>query len=81
MFCVIVAGAETVITTDQGVRGGKLIELKKTVDEAVSKCDKVKRVFVSTRTGANIPMGKLDIPLEQVILCFKSKKLKSQFIK
>ncbi len=69
------AGAETVITTDQGVRGGKIIELKSTVDQAVSKCDKVKRVFVSARTGANIPMGKLDIPLEQVINQYKSKNI------
>uniref|UniRef100_H2YFH8 acetate--CoA ligase n=1 Tax=Ciona savignyi TaxID=51511 RepID=H2YFH8_CIOSA len=35
---------ETVITTDQGVRGGKVIELKQTVDNAVEKCPSVKRV-------------------------------------
>ena len=60
------AKAETVVTTDQGVRGGRIIELKKVVDDAVSKCPTVKRVFVSKRTGANVPMGKMDIPLEEV---------------
>ena len=54
------------ITTDQGVRGGKIIELKATVDYAVSMCPKVKRVFVSKRTGANVPMEDIDVPLEEV---------------
>lgn len=59
------AAAETVITTDQGIRGGKIIELKKVVDGAVTKCPTVKRVFVSKRTGAEVPMGKIDIPLQE----------------
>ena len=61
------AGAEVVITADQGVRGGKTIDLKRTVDEAVSKCSGVKHVFVMSRTGADVPMGKKDIPLEKVV--------------
>lgn len=37
---------------------------------AESPC--VKRVFVASRTGADVPMGKIDIPLEKVSLtgCF-----------
>lgn len=62
----MLAGAETVITADQGLRGGKTINLKQMVDEAVSKCSGVKRVFVMSRTGADVPMGKIDIPLEKV---------------
>ena len=31
---------------------------------AESPC--VKRVFVASRTGADVPMGKIDIPLEKV---------------
>ena len=54
------------VTADQGLRGGKVIELKKIVDEAVSKCSSVKQVFVMARTGAEVPMGTLDIPLEKV---------------
>lgn len=60
------AGAETVITTDQGLRGGKIIELKAAADKAVAMCPRVKRVFVSQRTGANLPKGRLDIPFEEV---------------
>lgn len=59
------AKAETVITADQVVRGGKVGELKQTVDKAVAASPCVKRVFVASRTGANVPMGKLDIPLEK----------------
>ncbi|XP_045185651.2 acetyl-coenzyme A synthetase 2-like, mitochondrial [Mercenaria mercenaria] len=62
---IIDAQAETVITADQGVRGGKIIELKHVVDEAVQTCPCVKRVFVYQRTGADVPMGKLDINLDK----------------
>ncbi|XP_061183415.1 acetyl-coenzyme A synthetase 2-like, mitochondrial [Saccostrea echinata] len=57
------ADAETVITADEGVRGGRSIPLKKTVDEAVSQCPSVKRVFVYQRTG-NGSMGKNDFSLD-----------------
>ncbi|XP_077998760.1 acetyl-coenzyme A synthetase 2-like, mitochondrial [Glandiceps talaboti] len=59
------AQAEVVITTDQAVRGAKVIDLKETVDKAVATCPSIKKVFVSKRTGANVPMGNLDIPLEE----------------
>ncbi|CAH1793084.1 unnamed protein product [Owenia fusiformis] len=59
------AAAETVITADQGLRGGKIIELKKTVDEAVSRCDCVKRVFVTQRTGNDVSRTDLDFSLEE----------------
>ena len=62
-----VAEAETVVTTDQAVRGGKLLELKKVVDSAVKQSDCVKRVFVGKRTGADVPRTELDICLEEVI--------------
>ncbi|XP_067681216.1 acetyl-coenzyme A synthetase 2-like, mitochondrial [Haliotis asinina] len=61
------ANAETVITADQGLRGGKIIELKRTVDAAVQKCPSVKRVFVYQRTGGDVPMGKVDIPLDKAL--------------
>lgn len=60
------ANAETVITADQAVRGGKRIELKQVVNEAVFKCPSVKRVFVAERTGADVPRGRFDIPLDKV---------------
>ena len=60
------AQATTVITTDQGLRGGRVIELKKTVDEAMKQCPAVERVFMSQRTGASVPIGNKDIILEEV---------------
>jgi acetyl-CoA synthetase len=41
---------KAVITADEGLRGGKIIPLKRTVDEAVMACPTVKR-----RTGNKIP--------------------------
>lgn len=43
-----------VITSDEGVRGGKKIPLKNNVDEALKKCPEVHTVFVVKRTGAKI---------------------------
>ncbi|XP_022094939.1 acetyl-coenzyme A synthetase 2-like, mitochondrial isoform X2 [Acanthaster planci] len=59
--------AQTIITADQAVRGGKVIELKKTVDSAVSLCPNIKRVFVAKRTGNPVPMSQTDIPLEEAM--------------
>nr|QAB45083.1 fatty acid transport protein-like protein x1 [Eriocheir sinensis] len=61
------AGAETVITADQAVRGGKVIQLKQVVDAAVAKCPSVRQVFVGSRTGAQVKMGPKDIALEQAL--------------
>ncbi|XP_053239525.1 acetyl-coenzyme A synthetase 2-like, mitochondrial isoform X1 [Podarcis raffonei] len=56
---------KAVITSNQGVRGGRVIELKKTVDEAVKNCPSVKCVFVTQRTTNKIHMGSRDILLEE----------------
>jgi acetyl-CoA synthetase len=45
-----------VITSDEGIRGGKFIELKKNVDLALKKCPKVRSVLVFRHTGREIPM-------------------------
>ncbi|XP_014675986.1 PREDICTED: acetyl-coenzyme A synthetase 2-like, mitochondrial [Priapulus caudatus] len=58
------AKAETVITADQVLRGGKAIDLKSTVDRAVLDCPCVRQVFVAQRTGAPVSMGQMDMPLE-----------------
>ena len=51
-----IASTSVVITSDQGVRGGKVIPLKETVDDAIRGLDYIRRVFVAQRTGANVNM-------------------------
>ena len=61
------ASCKIVVTADQGIRGGKAIELKKTVDSAVAGCDCVKNVFVMHRTGVQVPwVDGRDVHLEEV---------------
>ncbi len=43
-----------VITSDEGVRGGKPIPLKANTDAALASCPTVKKVFVVNRTGGAI---------------------------
>lgn len=43
-----------------------MVELKKIVDEAVKHCPTVQHVLVAHRTDNKVPMGKLDVPLEEV---------------
>ena len=45
-----------VLTADEGRRGGKLIPLKKNVDEALAKAPRVTRVIVVKVTGNEVPM-------------------------
>ena len=66
VLCPCTGRAETVITADEGVRGGKVIALKETVDKAIEGLEFVQRVFVMARTGAKVPQTSRDIPLEEV---------------
>ncbi|NWW50617.1 ACS2L synthetase, partial [Pedionomus torquatus] len=59
------SGCKAVITYNQGVRGGRIIELKTTVDEAVKTCSSIKHVFVAQRTDNKVQMGDRDISLEE----------------
>ncbi len=47
--------SEFVITADEGLRGQKVIPLKKNIDEAFKKCPNVKKCIVLKRTGGNVP--------------------------
>lgn len=62
------AQSNTVITVNQGVRGGKVIELKKTVDVAVESCPTVQQVFVAMRTENPVVMTARDIDMEEEML-------------
>jgi len=46
--------SDYIITADEGVRGGKIIPLKKITDEALEKCPNVKKCVVVKRTGNEI---------------------------
>uniref|UniRef100_A0A9L0K041 Propionate--CoA ligase n=1 Tax=Equus asinus TaxID=9793 RepID=A0A9L0K041_EQUAS len=59
------AKCKVVITFNQGLRGGRVVELKKIVDEAVKQCPTVQCILVAHRTENKVHMGDLDIPLEQ----------------
>ena len=43
--------SDYVITADEGVRGGKIIPLKKIADEAMMQCPNIKKCIVVKRTG------------------------------
>jgi len=43
-----------IITADEGVRGGKIIPLKKITDEALKNCPDVKKCVVVKRTGNDV---------------------------
>ncbi len=49
------ASSDFVITADEGVRGGRKIALKQTIDEAVARCPGVRKVLVVRRTGGTVP--------------------------
>jgi len=52
---ILDSDCQTVITADQGVRGGKIIPLKDNVDAALTSCPNVHSVFVVRRTNAEVP--------------------------
>lgn len=66
---VFAASCSVVFTADEGMRAGKVIPLKATVDTALEGCECVRRVFVAERTGAKVDMkADRDVWLEKVIL-------------
>ena len=48
--------SKIVITADEGLRGGKVVPLKRNVDEALAACPGVTDVIVIRRTRADVPM-------------------------
>ena len=51
---IIDSNCEYVITSDEGIRGGKTIPLKKNVDLAISECPNVKKNIVFKYTGSRV---------------------------
>jgi acetyl-CoA synthetase len=55
------AQSKIIITADGGVRKGKLVELKKVVDESLPSVPSVERVIVLKRAGNEIKIGEKDL--------------------
>ncbi len=53
---ILDAECRLVVTANEGLRGGKRLKLKETVDRAVDGLDMVRRVLVARRTDADTPM-------------------------
>jgi len=66
--------SEYVITSDEGVRGGKTIPLKKITDEALRKCPDIKKCIVVKRTGnqVNWVCGKTTYILINIQIFYRS---------
>ena len=52
---ILDSDCQTVITADEGLRGGRKIPLKANVDAALEHCPNVHSVFVIRRTNASVP--------------------------
>ena len=60
--------SDYVITADEGVRGGKIIPLKKIADEAMMQCPNVKKCVVVKRTGNEVNWdNERDISYDEMI--------------
>jgi acetyl-CoA synthetase len=53
---ILDAGCKVVFTANEGLRGGRRIQLKATVDQAVEGLSVVEKVFVTRRTDKDVPM-------------------------
>ena len=64
---ILDSDCQTVITADEGLRGGKTIPLKQNVDEALEGCPNVHTVLVIARTEAEIPWNEdCDVRYEEI---------------
>lgn len=52
---ILDSDCQTVITADEGVRGGRTVPLKENVDEALRNCTNVHSVITVKRTGNQVP--------------------------
>jgi acetyl-CoA synthetase len=68
---VVDAGCKWVVTADEGMRGGRRIALKATVDTAVAQAQCVVKVFVYANTGADVPLGLHDVPMAPALASAK----------
>ena len=66
--------SEYLITADEGVRGGKIIPLKKIADEALDQCPNVKKCVVVERTGNQVDWNnERDVSYKELISSVPAK--------
>ena len=66
--------SEYLITADEGVRGGKIIPLKKIADEALDQCPDVKKCIVVERTGNQVDWNnERDVSYKELISSVPAK--------
>ena len=64
---ILDSDCQTVITADEGLRGGRVVPLKQNVDEALKGCPNVHTVLVVTRTNAEISWNQdCDVRYEEI---------------
>ena len=64
---ILDSDCQTVITADEGLRGGKKVPLKENVDEALVGCPNVHTVLVISRTGAEVSWNDdCDVKYEEI---------------
>jgi len=56
------------ITADEGVRGGKIVNIKKIANEAADQCPSLQHILVYKRTGNTVPSHRLDLHWEDIVL-------------
>ena len=64
---IIDCGSSTVITSNEGLRGGKIIPLLSNVNKAIKDLDIVKNVIVVNRTNKPIDYNEKEISYEDLI--------------
>ena len=66
--------SEYLITADEGVRGGKIIPLKKIADEALTQCPEIKKCVVIQRTGNQVDWdNERDVSYKEMISSMPNK--------
>jgi len=65
---IVDADCQVVITSDESLRGGRVIPLKTNVDEAVAECPNVNTVIVIERTGGKVQWNdKIDVNYKEAV--------------